>query len=121
MSGFEGVNVRYILLGAIVLVGIMILSIWPTAMAKPPPAPTKTVVVTQTKTITPPACEQLTTDTDAFINVTDDFLSAGNAALDALLAFDDEALHQEVKKMRRLEDRYGAVMDRYQDSRAGCL
>lgn len=113
---------RVALLAALTIVGIAVIAGQAAPKPKPEEKPqVRTVTTTETVTVTPPACEQLVTDTDAFIAVTGDYLTAGNNALDALLAFDDKALHQQVQKMHRLEDRYGAVMDRYQDSRAGCL
>jgi hypothetical protein len=72
-------------------------------------------------TKTPPGCEQFVGASDAFVHVTEDFLSVQNTALDALIAFDTKDLAVAVANMKRLQGRYDAVMDRYTDARAGCL
>jgi hypothetical protein len=81
------------------------------------PRPTKTVVVTKA----PPGCERFVKASDAFVDVTGDFLNVQNVAMDALIAYDTKNLSIAVDDMERLQDRYDAVMGRYLDARAGCL
>jgi hypothetical protein len=81
------------------------------------PRKEKTVVVTKA----PPGCEHFIDTSDAFVDVTEDFLAVQNVALDALLAYDSKSLTTAVDEMKRVQERYDAVMDRYLDARAGCL
>ena len=81
------------------------------------PRPEKTVVVTKA----PPGCERFVDTSDAFVEVTGDFLEVHNVALDALIEYDTKTLSAAVAEMERLKGRYDLVMARYLDARAGCL
>ena len=98
---------------ALMLLGTVMVLNWPEpSFVKP-----ETVVVAKT----PPGCDRFARNADAFVAVTDEFLGAQNAALDAVIDQDKVALQVTVAEMERISVRYDDVMDRYADSRAGCL
>ena len=101
---------------AVTLLGVVMVLNWPEPSGARSP-PTETTVVTKT----PHGCERFARNADAFVAVTDEFLGAQNAALDAVIDQDKVALQATVVEMERISVRYDDVMDRYADSRAGCL
>lgn len=79
--------------------------------------PTNTEVVEKT----PKGCEKFARNADAFVAVTSEFLATQNDAVDAVLDDDPEQLEIAVSSMNELSNKYSRVMDRYSNTRAGCL
>ena len=98
---------------ALTLLGTVMVLNWPEPLFVKP----ETVVVTKT----PAGCDRFARNADAFVAVTDEFLEVQNTALSAVIDQDKVALEATVTEMEHISVRYDNVMDRYADSRAGCL
>jgi hypothetical protein len=85
-----------------------------------PPAP-KPKTIEKVVETTPEGCAQFVKDADAFVSVTSAFLGAQNQAVESIFDGDRKGLDEAVEGMEHLQDRYDEVMDRYSESRAGCL